>query len=133
MADASRSMGRVIVDMATLGHNISDDLRALFSDEALIKNPSIAALAQLLVEGPHRPVDLLPAAGLSRGGLSKVIDQLESAGLVERYKNEEDPDGRSVYVRLTGKGARLSFDMVEIMGRRIRPFVESASRILATE
>lgn len=123
-------MARVIVEMAVLGNNTSDDLLAVLPEASLVRNPSIAVLVQLSIEGPDRPMDLLPTAGLTRGGLSKVIDQLEVSGLVERFTNPDDPDGRSVYVRLTDKGARLTEDVIEIMGRRIRPFIESAFRIL---
>lgn len=126
-------MGRVIVEMSIMGHNISDELYAAFPDEALVRNATLAVLAQLLVEGPHRPTELLSATGLTRGGLSKVIDQLEEAGLVERFKDPSDPDGRSVYVKLLDKGTRLAEEMVEIMGRRIGPFIESAADILSAE
>ena len=46
--------------------------------------------------------DLADAIVLSRSGLTRLVDRLERAGLVERERGEVDP--RQVYARLTDRG-----------------------------
>lgn len=53
----------------------------------------------------RRPVDLARASMITTGGISKRLDRLESAGLVEREKVAAG-DGRAVRIRLTDDGRR---------------------------
>ncbi len=65
-------------------------------------------LAALRRTGPPfelRPTDLMEATMLSSGGITKRLDRLAAAGLVERRPDPEDR--RSAPVRLTRKGRAL--------------------------
>jgi DNA-binding MarR family transcriptional regulator len=49
-----------------------------------------------------RMFELADAIVLSRSGLTRLVDRLERAGLVERERGEADP--RQMYARLTDRG-----------------------------
>jgi DNA-binding MarR family transcriptional regulator len=57
---------------------------------------------------PYRlsPSRLNQVLGLSSGGVTKIIDRLESAGLVKRAPDPRD--GRGVRVALTARGRRMA-------------------------
>jgi DNA-binding MarR family transcriptional regulator len=83
-------------------------------------------LAALRRAGPPfemRPTDLMKATMLSSGGITKRLDRLAKAGLIER---RPDPDDRrGALVRLTRKG-RATID------RALETHVEDEARLLAT-
>jgi DNA-binding MarR family transcriptional regulator len=83
-------------------------------------------LAALRRAGPPfelRPTDLMKAVMLSSGGITKRLDRLAEAGLIER---RPDPDDRrGALVRLTRKG-RATID------RALDTHVEDEARLLAT-
>jgi len=47
---------------------------------------------------------------LTKGTVSGIINRMEQAGYVEKYKDASDSDKRNTYIRLTQKG--LDFSMV---------------------
>jgi DNA-binding MarR family transcriptional regulator len=72
---------------------------------ALSSNVTIAVLSQLDANGPSRPRELLPATKLTRGGLSNLLNRLESAGLIARVYGGVSGDRRGATVELAGAGA----------------------------
>lgn len=71
----------------------------------LSSNVAIAVLSQLDANGPSRPRELLPSTKLTRGGLSNLLNRLESAGLIARVYGDVPGDRRGATVELTGAGA----------------------------
>ena len=55
-----------------------------------------------------RMFELADAIVLSRSGLTRLVDRLERAGLVERERGEVDP--RQMYARLTDRGSEVLAD-----------------------
>ena len=55
-----------------------------------------------------RMFELADAIVLSRSGLTRLVDRLEGAGLVERERGELDP--RQMYARLTDRGSEVLAD-----------------------
>ena len=55
-----------------------------------------------------RMFELADAIVLSRSGLTRLVDRLERAGLVERERGEADP--RQMYARLTDRGLEVLAD-----------------------
>jgi DNA-binding MarR family transcriptional regulator len=55
-----------------------------------------------------RMFELADAIVLSRSGLTRLVDRLERAGLVERERGEADP--RQMYARLTDRGLKALAD-----------------------
>lgn len=56
-----------------------------------LENPNVTAIAQHM--------------GMTKGGISKNVKKLISAGLVEAY--QEDNNNRKIFYRLTGDGRRI--------------------------
>jgi DNA-binding MarR family transcriptional regulator len=52
-----------------------------------------------------RMAELADGLTLSRGGVTKLVDRLEAAGLLRRRRAEDD--GRGLYAVLTGDGERM--------------------------
>ncbi|HEY3122148.1 MAG TPA: MarR family winged helix-turn-helix transcriptional regulator [Vicinamibacteria bacterium] len=65
-----------------------------------------AALEALRLEGPQRPGALCRRLGVDASTLTRNVDRLEAAGLVERAADPED--GRAVTIQLTTGGARAA-------------------------
>ena len=62
--------------------------------------------------------DLADGLTLSRGGVTKLVDRLESAGLLRRRRAEDD--GRGFYAVLTGEGEEMLRKMWAVYGRVLR-------------
>ena len=65
-----------------------------------------------------RMADLADGLTLSRGGVTKLVDRLESAGLLRRRRAEDD--GRGFYAVLTGKGEEMLRRMWAVYSRVLR-------------
>jgi DNA-binding MarR family transcriptional regulator len=65
-----------------------------------------------------RPVEIEKRTLLAQYNLSRLIDRLVSAGLVE--KNKAELDGRGVLVCLTGKGEQVLEEMWPVYAAAIR-------------
>ena len=69
-------------------------------------NPSDTRLFEILeVAGEVTPTQLAKQSGLTTGGVTAVLDRLESARLIQRAPNPRDR--RSVLVRATPEGLAL--------------------------
>jgi DNA-binding MarR family transcriptional regulator len=84
------------------------------------------ALATLAHWGDARPVQLAELLGVSSGGLTYVVDQLESDGLVRRSYGGVTHDRRAVVIRLTEAGraaaglmADALFEHADELGRAL--------------
>lgn len=105
VAAAERAfVAKAILRLAALGDGISADLADSGLDATVINNSSVTTLLLLAESGPTRPVDLAGRAGMTTGGMTKVIDRLVDHGLVTR-STEGVSDGRGVLVDLTATGA----------------------------
>ena len=65
-----------------------------------------------------RMADLADGLTLSRGGATKLVDRLESAGLLRRRRAEDD--GRGFYAVLTGEGEEMLRKMWAVYSRVLR-------------
>ena len=89
------------------------------------------ALHTLRVEGaPYRlsPSRLNQVLALSSGGVTKIVDRLESAGLVRRTPDPND--GRGVLVELTARGRRMA---ARILDAGLRKYAETLDRLSRAE
>ena len=73
------------------------------------------ALATLAVSGTARPAQLAEMLGVSSGGLTYIIDQLESDGLVQRSYGGVEHDRRAVVIRLTESGRAAAELMADVL------------------
>lgn len=73
-----------------------------------------------------RMAELAEGLTLSRGGITKLVDRLESAGLLRRERAEDD--GRGYYAVLTEEGERMLRRMWPVYARVLREtFVDPLS------
>jgi len=117
---------------------ILDALDQAFSaDEELAKLEISAAqfivIATLaLTEGPKSASELCRGISYDAGAMTRMIDRLESKGLIHR--NRRPDDRRVVYVELTGEGQRAFPRMrvisMSVMNRFLRGFSQVEARQL---
>ena len=96
-------------------HLLDGALRPPFEAEQL-GNGDFDVLAALRRSGPPfalRPVELSRAMLVTTGAVTKRIDRLEAAGLVDRRSSVED-DARGKVIRLTPAGRRLVDRMIAV-------------------
>ena len=73
-----------------------------------------------------RMAELADGLTLSRGGVTKLVDRLESAGLLRRERAEDD--GRGFYAALTPDGEKMLRRMWPVYARVLRAtFVDALS------
>src|SRR4029453_19284931 len=65
-----------------------------------------------------RMAELAEGLTLSRGGITKLVDRLESAGLLRRERAEDD--GRGYYAVLTDEGEQMLRRMWPVYARVLR-------------
>lgn len=81
----------------------------------LRQNAEVRVCLALYRDGALRPRDLQQAAGLTSGGLTKLLDRLESAGLAHRGARGDCRDGRAVEVELTDAGRAAMGRFIEVV------------------
>ncbi len=83
---------------AAAGSDARDDVAAVLP---------LSVLCLLDLDGPARPSALCEVTGLTRSGVTKLVDRMVSAGVVRRSRGRVDGDGRAVLVSITGRGRGL--------------------------
>lgn len=95
---------RVALALASLGVRLVEALR-LPGDMGKTVDPTASvALAALSRTDDCRPSYLGDVLGITSGGVTRLVDRLEAAGLVERSYAPLADDRRSVVVSLTARG-----------------------------
>jgi DNA-binding MarR family transcriptional regulator len=90
------------------------DLAALVEPDPDV--PALLLLRHLGFRGPQRPATLSEELGMTRSNVSKIVQRLESAGLVARLDHPDDQ--RGVTVALTAEGevkSRRAFEVGDRM------------------
>lgn len=90
-------------------------------------NVDLGALGVVAISGQVRPRDLLAPTRLTRGGLSNLLDRLESAQLITRTYGEVTGDRRGALVTITARGQAL---VAEVADAASRAMVEQRSVII---
>ena len=96
----------LLLQLAQFGKHVSDALVDAAGKD-WTSNDSIVVLCALDLEGAKRPGAIQDLTGLTSGGVSKMLDRMESGGLVKRSYGTVHGDNRGVHVRITPKGRRL--------------------------
>lgn len=103
--------------VATLQHHVLETVELGVSEYRVL-----AALQPGGRPEPQNPTPLAQRLGHTTGGMTKILDRLESAGLIERRADPDD--ARATRVALTARGA-ATFD------RALRALVAASDRRLA--
>jgi DNA-binding MarR family transcriptional regulator len=102
----------------------------LADEVGLINAKSRIALAALLADGPLRPGELADVLELTSGGLTYLVNQLETDGLVERSYGQLAEDRRAVVISLTERGAEAAGTIASIFDAHSAGICDALSRTL---
>ena len=109
MAELSNeAVERLLLLMANYGQMVSRSMADVSPDPELVSNVSLVVLCSLDLDGPRRPGVLQELTGLSSGGVSKLLDRMEQAGVVKRTYGGVPGDNRGVLVSITRRGRTLA-------------------------
>ena len=99
---------RLLLLLAGYGQILTEAIGEVAPDPELVNNVSVVVLCTLDLEGPRRPGELQAVTGLSSGGVSKLLDRMEQAGVVKRTYGGVPGDNRGVLVSITRRGRSLA-------------------------
>ena len=109
MAELSNvAVQRLLLLMANYGQVASTAISEVAPDPELVSNVSLVVLCTLDLEGPRRPGELQEVTGLSSGGVSKLLDRMEQAGVLKRTYGGVPGDNRGVLISITKRGRSLT-------------------------
>lgn len=104
--------------LAALDRLVSFGIRVSAQLDAEVHIPETRqrlALATLADWGDARPGQLADVLGLTSGGITYLVDQLESVGVVERLYGTLPADRRAVLIRLTPSGQTAAQRFADIL------------------
>jgi DNA-binding MarR family transcriptional regulator len=122
---------RVMLLMAESGHGISAAIRELPDGDILADNVTLIVLSRLHETESLRPMELQQSLDLTSGGLSKVIDRLEEAGLVARLGARPSGDLRGVQIAITRKGGAALLNLLETAAPQVKHLVADLELLAA--
>jgi DNA-binding MarR family transcriptional regulator len=77
-------------------------------ERGLVSNVEVLVITELDLRGPMRPADIQALTGMTSGGVTKLLDRLEAAGVISRAYGQVQGDRRGVRVELTDKGGAVA-------------------------
>jgi DNA-binding MarR family transcriptional regulator len=98
---------RLVLELASLGTGVSTAIASATGHPDLVANAPMQVMCLLDLDGPARPSAIADVVGLTSGGTTKLLDRLESAGMIERSYGVIDADHRGVLVTLTAAGRQM--------------------------
>jgi DNA-binding MarR family transcriptional regulator len=110
--DDVRAVREAVLEFARMGDVLHAAVAAHLGEE-ITGNATVGTLLQLDLEGQMRPGQIQDLTGLSSGGVTKMLDRLEAAGLVVREYGVIPQDRRGSVVRITRKGQRMTGRIAE--------------------
>jgi len=123
----------LLLRLGEFGSFVSKRLVEVAGDDLMVQNISVMLLCRLDLDGPLRPNQLAELQDMTTGGVSKLIDRMESDGLVERRHGVLATDQRAVLVVLTRKGRDLVHQMAEVIADQLtetQAIVKELNRLL---
>lgn len=98
---------RLLLQFARFGSAVTETLVEATNEPDFVTNAPILVLCLLDLDGPARPGAIADVVGLTSGGTTKLLDRMETAGLIHRVYGAIDTDHRGVQVELTARGRTL--------------------------
>ncbi|MGA2992140.1 MAG: MarR family transcriptional regulator [Candidatus Korobacteraceae bacterium] len=83
-----------------------------------------AILRTLVAQEGARLTDLAASSGITPSAMTRVLERLETRGLVERIRGAQ-ADGRAAMVRITAEGRRTRKQIDALMRRRTSHIIHS--------
>lgn len=103
---------RAMLVLGGAGSAISQHIKQLTGNPTLASNASLTVILSLWRFGPMHPTALSERYGMTTGGMTKVIERLEEAGIVTKSKSDPH-DGRKVSVDFTEAGRTVTSLLLE--------------------
>lgn len=131
---SQRQTEELLLRLAEFGNVVSEALSELTEGD-IVSNVSIVTLCVLDLEGPQRPTDIQERTRLSSGGVTKLVDRLQEAGLVTRAYGTVPGDNRGVLVSISDRGRRLVSDFSDVLTARLEDtqvLLKEIDRLLPT-
>lgn len=122
---------RVLLRLAEVGHQWSTLIHKVTEGEHVVDNVALIVMCRLQSNEALRPYELQESLGLTSGGVSKLIDRLEEAGLVARLAVKPPEDGRGVQIVLTKKGHIVLSDVLAALAPSVHQVSADLVQILA--
>jgi DNA-binding MarR family transcriptional regulator len=104
---SNAAVERLLLLMSGYGRTVSEAMLDVSPEPELAGSVSLVVLCTLDLEGARRPGVLQEITGLSSGGVSKLLDRMEAAGVVKRTYGGVPGDNRGVLVSITRRGRAL--------------------------
>jgi DNA-binding MarR family transcriptional regulator len=127
--ETTEQVGELLLLLKQIGLNITKAIEeAGLAD--IESNRDCLILSTLMQEGPQRPRDLLSGAGMTSGGLTKLLDRLETLHLITREYGHVPGDHRGVAVSLTMAGRAAITVVGQVVEQSLRDDEPKISRAL---
>lgn len=120
---------RVLLRLAQVGYEWSELIREIGGDDTLADNLSVVLLCRLYEDEWLRPMQLQEWVDITSGGMSKLIDRLEGAGLVARLSMRPPGDRRGVGVALTKKGSTVLAEVLAAISPSVKRLLADLEEI----
>lgn len=102
---------RLLLLFAQLGAVVSAALKERV-ERGLVSNVEVLVITELDIRESLRPADLQALTGMTSGGVTKLLDRLEEAGVISRAYGQVQGDRRGVRVELTADGRAVASQLV---------------------
>jgi DNA-binding MarR family transcriptional regulator len=108
-------LGELIASMREFSLFLTESIDALGTIE-IASDAEMAVMIAVRLDGPTRPRELARSSGMTSGGVTNLLDRLETAGLSRRRDGVEG-DQRGVVVELTAAGVAAVKEYARAYGR----------------
>jgi DNA-binding MarR family transcriptional regulator len=105
-----RRAQQLLLIFGRLGAAVSEALHARV-DPRFTTNVEVMVITSIDLLGPQRPSDVIELTGMSSGGVTKVLNRLESSGLIVREYGTVTGDRRGIRLILTAEGRRVAGEL----------------------
>ena len=120
---------RILLIFARAGAAVTEALHSRLGPE-YGSNVEILTISSLDLMGPQRPADILALTGMSSGGVTRVLDRLEEAGLMVREFGRVPGDRRGTRLVLTPEGHRIASELAAGLTSRMDVIREAITELL---
>ena len=117
----------VMAALGTAGADYRDAVDATLAKHGLLDDTARFALCLIAVEQPVRPRVIARQFGMTAGGVTALLDRLQSAGHIRRVHDDSSGDRRTVLVSTTPRGARAAADILEVFTEHAPAFARTAA------
>jgi DNA-binding MarR family transcriptional regulator len=115
--------------VARYGAALTSAVAERIGQREFVDNTVILLLFDLYDGTPRRPTEIGRATGLSSGGVTKLLDRLEGAGMLAREAGHPDGDRRGVTVVITPAGRRFVEDVAAAIEDQVPLLLEFAATV----